>query len=49
VYVVKAGPEFKLLQVNQMNETCMASPAITQGMLLFRTRHHLVAVADKGM
>lgn len=45
IYVVRAGPEFKLLAVNKMNETCMATPAISQGTLFFRTRHHLVAVA----
>ena len=36
-----------LLGINKMNETCMASPAISQGALFFRTRHHLVAVADE--
>jgi len=46
VYIVKAGPEFKLLGTNKMNETCMATPAISQGTLFFRTRHHLVAVAE---
>ncbi len=47
VYVVKAGETFKLLGINKMNETCMASPAIAQGTLFLRTRHHLVAVADE--
>jgi outer membrane protein assembly factor BamB len=47
VYVVEAGPGFKLLQINKMNETCMASPAISQGSLYFRTRHHLLAVESK--
>jgi outer membrane protein assembly factor BamB len=46
VYVVQAGPEFKLLSVNQMDETCMATPALARGTLVFRTRHHLVAVAE---
>lgn len=46
IYVVKAGPEFKLLGVNEMNETCIATPAISQGTLFFRTRHHLVAIAE---
>ena len=45
VYVVKAGPEFELIGVNKMNETCMATPAISNGTLFFRTRHHLVAIA----
>jgi outer membrane protein assembly factor BamB len=47
VYVVQAGPEFKLLGVNKMDETCMATPAISEGTLVFRTRHHLVAVAER--
>lgn len=47
IYVVQAGPEFKLLAINKMDETCMATPAISQGTLFFRTRHHLVAVAEQ--
>ena len=47
IYVVQAGPEFKLLAVNKMDETCMATPAISQGALFFRTRNHLVAIAEK--
>ncbi len=44
VFVVEAGPQFKLIAVNKMNETCMATPAISHGTLFFRTRQHLVAV-----
>jgi len=47
IYVVQAGPEFKLLGINKMGEICMATPAISQGTLFFRTRHHLVAVAEQ--
>jgi outer membrane protein assembly factor BamB len=46
IYVVKAGPEFKVLAVNKMYETCMATPAISYGTLFFRTRNYLVAVAE---
>jgi len=46
VYVVQAGPEFKLLGINKMNETCMATPSISQGVLFIRTRNHLVAVGE---
>lgn len=44
VYVLKAGPEFEQLAVNSMAEVCMATPAIAEGVLYFRTRGHLVAV-----
>jgi outer membrane protein assembly factor BamB len=47
IYVVKAGKQFELLAVNRMNETCMATPAISQGVLFFRTRSHLVAVGKR--
>ena len=47
VYVVKAGPEFKVLSTNPMGEVCMATPAISEGALFFRTQGHLVAVAEK--
>ncbi|MCH7559195.1 MAG: PQQ-like beta-propeller repeat protein [Planctomycetes bacterium] len=46
VYIVEAGAEFKLIGINKMNEICMATPAISRGTLFFRTRHHLVAVAE---
>jgi len=48
VHVVKCGPEFELLATNQMNEICMATPAVADGMLVFRMHHHVVAVADMG-
>jgi outer membrane protein assembly factor BamB len=47
IYVVKAGPEFKLLSTNPMGEVCMATPAISEGLLLFRTQGHLVAIGEK--
>jgi outer membrane protein assembly factor BamB len=44
VFVVKPGREFAVLATNQMNEVCMASPAISQGSVYFRTQAHVVAV-----
>lgn len=46
VFVVKAGPNFELLARNSMGEVCMATPAISEDVLYFRTRRHLVAVAQ---
>jgi hypothetical protein len=46
IYVVQAGSEFKVVAINKMHETCMATPAISHGALFFRTRDHLVAVAE---
>jgi outer membrane protein assembly factor BamB len=44
IYVIKAGPTFELISKNTMGEVCMATPAISQGVLFFRTRGHLVAI-----
>lgn len=53
IFVVRAGPEFELLEVNEMGEIVMATPAISEGVLFFRTRGHVVAIggdppADSG-
>jgi outer membrane protein assembly factor BamB len=44
VQVVKAGPEFELLAVNEMGDVCMATPAISAGTLLVRSQHFLFAL-----
>jgi outer membrane protein assembly factor BamB len=44
VYVVKAGRVFEQLAVNPLGEVAMATPAIADGVMFFRTRGHLVAV-----
>jgi outer membrane protein assembly factor BamB len=48
VFVVAVGPEFELLATNPMGEVCMATPAISEGVLLFRTVGHVVAIAGPG-
>jgi outer membrane protein assembly factor BamB len=44
VLVVAAGPEYKLLATNPLGETFMSTPAISEGILYFRTRGNLVAI-----
>jgi outer membrane protein assembly factor BamB len=44
VYVLRAGEKFELLAKNALGEITMASPAVSEGVLYFRTRSHLVAV-----
>ncbi len=36
-YVVKAGPEFEMLNTNSLEELCLATPSIANGNLLIRT------------
>jgi outer membrane protein assembly factor BamB len=47
VRVVKAGPVFELLAVNEVGDLCMPTPAIANGMLLVRSQKHLWAFGTK--
>jgi outer membrane protein assembly factor BamB len=46
IFVVKAGPKFELVAVNLMGEgePCLATPAISDGMLFVRTHHYLFGI-----
>lgn len=44
VYVVAAGPEYRQLAKHSFDDSIMATPAISEGTLYFRTRESLVAV-----
>jgi outer membrane protein assembly factor BamB len=44
VFVVRAGRTFELLASNDMNEVCMATPALSGDLLLIRTQGHLYAL-----
>jgi hypothetical protein len=44
VYVIRAGTTLTQLSKNQMDEICMAGPAISSGTIFFRTQKHVVAV-----
>ena len=44
VFAVNAGNMFSVASTNKLGETCMASPAISNGTLYFRTRDKLLAI-----
>lgn len=44
-FVVQAGPEYKLLHKNSLNEMTMATPAIVRGSLIVRTQGKLYRIA----
>jgi outer membrane protein assembly factor BamB len=46
VVVVGAGAEFRLLAENSLGEVTMATPAISEDTIYFRTREHVVAIAE---
>ena len=47
VYVLAAGSEFKILAKNKMGQPCLATPAISEGVLYIRTAKKLVAVSNE--
>ncbi len=47
VYIVKTGKEFEILAQNSLNETCMVTPSITDGIIFFRTQEGLIAISKK--
>jgi len=47
VYVVPATGKFSVVATNVLGETCMATPAISDGALFFRTRERLIAVGAR--
>jgi outer membrane protein assembly factor BamB len=46
VFVIRAGPRFELLATNRFGESVLATPAISENTLYYRTRRHIVAVGD---
>ncbi len=47
VYIVKAGSNYQMLKKNSLGEVSMATPAISEGKLLFRTKSHLIAISNQ--
>ena len=46
VFVVRAGPRYELLATNAMGEVVMATPAISDGLLLVRTLKNLYGLGE---
>ena len=44
VFVVKAGPTYELLSKNVVGEVLMATPAISDGLIIFRGLKHVIAI-----
>ena len=48
VVVLKAGREFSVLGTNSLGEACMSTPAISEGVLFFRSKDHVIAIGTSG-
>ncbi len=47
VFIIQDGKSFKLLAEIPLNDICMTAPAITDGMIFFRTQNNLFAIGKK--
>ena len=47
VFVVRAGPKYELLATNVMGQPLMATPAISDGLLILRTKDFVYAVGQR--
>lgn len=47
VYAINAGPKYELIAINPMGEAMMATPAISDNMLIIRGQHHVFGIADR--
>ena len=47
VFVVRAGPTYELLATNVMGQPLMATPAISDGLLVLRTKDFVYAVGER--
>jgi outer membrane protein assembly factor BamB len=46
VFVLRAGPAYELLATNTMDEVVMATPAISDGLMVIRTLGHVVGIGE---
>ena len=47
IYVIRAGEEMEVVAINPLEDNVLASPAISNGCLVFRTLDELVAVSHR--
>ena len=46
-YVIPVDSKFSITATNKLGETCMATPALNNGVLFYRTRENLIAIGKK--
>jgi len=47
LYIIRAGDSFELASEIPFNDVCMTAPALTDGMIIFRTQKYLFAAGRK--
>lgn len=49
IVVVTAGPKCQVLAANPLGEECLATPAISEGLFLVRTKGHVIALGENAL
>jgi outer membrane protein assembly factor BamB len=47
IWVVKVGDSYQETAINAMGDNCLATPAIAEGVLYYRTQQSLIAIGNK--
>ena len=47
IWVVEAGRQYSEVSINELGDNCLATPAISNGTLYYRTQGSLLAIADR--
>ncbi len=47
VFIIEAGPSYRLIDTIALGEITLATPAITDGMIIFRTAGHLIGITKQ--
>src|SRR5664280_3021996 len=47
VYIISSGNSFNKIAEIPLNDICLTAPAITDGMIIFRTQKYLIGVGKK--
>jgi outer membrane protein assembly factor BamB len=48
VFVLKAGAAYELLATNELGESTLATPALSEGLMFWRTQGHVIAIEAAG-
>lgn len=46
VFVIRPGIDFELTATNALGDNCLATPAISNGVIYFRTQNYLISVSE---
>lgn len=46
IWVIEADTKYAEIATNELDDNCLATPAIADGTLYFRSQHSLIAIGD---